>query len=152
MSVRLALCVAAAFSGVAWGHGISPTRLEAPSGSQYVAYRFTAYNMYKQAQEFDVECFREDFDNRIACNAIPKNFWVPAQGKRLVKIQIPTEGKDGVYLACTIQAVPDGLIQTRVCARIGVGVDPAPVSNSGRKRDAAAGAAVSTRARPNKGG
>ena len=150
MSVRLALCVAAAFSGVAWGHGISPTRLEAPSGSQYVAYRFTAYNMYKQAQDFDVECFREDFDHRIPCTAIPNNFWVPAGGKRLVKIQVPTEGKDGVYLACTIQANPEGLIQTRVCARIGVGVSPSP--DSGRKRDAAAGAAVSTRARPNKGG
>ena len=146
--MRLVLCVAAAFSGVAWGHGISPTRLEAPSGSEYVAYRFTAYNMYKQAQDFDVECFREDFDHRIACTSVPTNFWVPANGRRLVKIQIPTEGKDGVYLACTIQAQPEGLIQTRVCARIGVGVSPSP--DSSRKRDAATGTAVPAGAGSNK--
>jgi hypothetical protein len=108
--------------------------------------------MYKQAQDFDVECFRENFEHRIACNAIPKNFWIPANGRRLVKIQIPTEGKDGVYLACTIQAQPEGIIQTRVCARIGVGVSPAVSANGGGKRDASASPAVSTRARQNKGG
>lgn len=107
--------------------------------------------MYKQSQDFDVECFRENFDKRIECRSIPANFWIPANGHRLVKIQIPTGGEDGVYLACTIQAQPDGIIQTRVCARIGVGVSPALVTDINRKHNAASGTNVSTRARPNKG-
>lgn len=140
------------FSGVALGHGLSPSRLEAPSGSQLVAYKFTAFNLYKQAQDFDVECFRENFDTRIECRAIPSNFWVAANGRRFIKIQIPTDGIDGVYLACTIQAQPEGIIQTRVCARIGVGVSPALSTDSGGKRNASASPAVPARARPNKGG
>lgn len=152
MNKIIALILIAMTSGIAQAHGLSPSRLEAPSGSKFVAYRFTAYNLYKEAQEFDVECFKEDFDNRIECRSIPANFWVPAKGQRNVKIQIDTGGKDGVYLACTIQAQPQGIIQTRVCARIGVGVSAAVPANGSRKRNASTGSAISAGAGSNKGG
>ena len=146
------LLALALFSMPSWGHGLSPSRLEAPSGSQYVAYRFTAYNLYKEAQDFDVECFKEDFDHRVECKSIPVNFWVPANGHRMIKIQINTGGNDGVYLACTIQAEPQGIIQTRVCARIGVGVSAALPADSHRKRNAAPSPAVPAGAGSHKGG
>lgn len=152
MPVRLLLCALALLSLDAWGHGLAPSRLEAPSGSEYVAYRFTAYNLYKEAQDFDVECFKEDFDHRVECRSIPVNFWVPANGHRTIKVQISTGGNDGVYLACTIQAQPQGIIQTRVCARIGVGVSAGLPADSHRKRNAAPSPAVPAGAGSHKGG
>lgn len=148
--MQLALALLMMLSGTAEAHGLSPSRLEAPSGTEYVSYRFTALNLYKQAQEFDVECFKENIQTKIECRAMPTTFWIPANGHRLVKIQIPTEGKDGVYLACTIQSNPEGLIQTRVCSRFYVGV-AAPLPDSSGKRNVTAGSAVSRRSGSNKG-
>lgn len=137
------------FSGAAYGHGLSPSRLESPSGSEYIAYRFSASNIYKHAEEFDVECFKGSLENRIECKALPSSFWVPSNGIRSFKVQIKTEG-DGVYLVCTIQAKTDSMLVTRVCARWGVGVDPSP--NPNKQRATAPNATVPARSRQNTGG
>ena len=126
-------------------HGLSPTRLEAPSGVPYIAYRFTAANLYPHAEEFEVECFKGNVESHYPCKAIPHNFWIPTKGTRSFKVQIAPD-EDAVYLVCTTQ-VTESMLNTRVCARFGVGVSPSP--ERGGKRNAAAGTAVSRRSGQN---
>lgn len=128
-------------------HGLSPTRLEAPSGVPYIAYRFTAANLYPHAEEYEVECFKGDVEKHYPCKAIPHNFWIPTKGTRSFKVQLAPD-EDAVYLVCTTQ-VTESLLNTRVCARFGVGVSPA--TDRDRQRNAATGSAVSRRSGQDKG-
>lgn len=130
-------------------HGLSPSRLEAPSGVPYAAYRFTAYNFYKLAEEYEVECFKKDLGHHYPCQAIPQNFWIPTQGSRSVKVQIKPD-EDAVYLVCTTQ-VTEKSVNTRVCSRFGVGVSPALPTDGSGKRHATASTGVPAGAGSNKG-
>lgn len=121
-----------------FAHGLSPQRLESPSGSTTIAYKFTATNAYKESQLFEVECFKENFQNPAKCEAMPGEFWMAPKRNRYIKVQVETDG-DGVYLVCTKQVPKDdsgSSVITRVCARWGVGVSPAnvPQKNSNSKK------------------
>lgn len=119
-----------------FAHGLSPQRLESASGSELVAYKFTATNGFKESQLYEVECFKDNFRTPAECEAIPGEFWVRPHAKRYVKIQIRTTG-DGIYLACTKQVPQDengaGVV-TRVCARWGVGMSPGSKKSNGAKQ------------------
>jgi len=108
-------------------HGLTPSRLQAPSGSTLVAYRFTAVNNYKEWDQYAVQCFKNDLNHPYECKAFPQTFNVAPKKTRTFKAQIAPNG-DGVYLVCTIQT-KDAPVITRVCARFGVGVSPATDSD-----------------------
>lgn len=134
-------------SSLSYAHGLSPQRLEAPSGAEIISYKFTASNGFKEPHLYEVECFKEDFKHTAECQAMPGEFWVAPRRKRFVTIQIKTTG-NGVYLACTKQ-VPreeDGAsVVTRVCARWGVGVSPAvSKSNSPKQSKSATSTSMGT--------
>lgn len=124
-------------SGVASAHGLMPSRLTSPPDSEYIAYKFTATNGYKKATQFDVECFKNDEKHPFECKALPGSFWVPGFSKRLFKVQIKPDG-EGVYLVCTTTVSEESSfgVNTRVCARWGVGVSPniKPAADSTSKR------------------
>ena len=107
---------------IAFGHGLQPSRLEAPSGSKLVAYRFTAVNYYKEWDEYAVECFKSNLSQPYPCQSAPSQFRIAPNKSRLFKVQI-APNEDAVYLVCTIQTKQAAFV-TRICARFGVGVDP----------------------------
>lgn len=131
-------------------HGLSPQRLEAPSGAELISYKFTASNGFKEPQLYEVECFKENFKQPAECQAMPGEFWVAPRRKRFVTIQIKTSG-NGVYLACTKQVPREDAgasVVTRVCARWGVGVSPAVAkSDSAKQHKSTSGSSVGTRNR-----
>ena len=126
-------------------HGLSPSRLQAPADSRFIAYRYTAVNNYPLSEEFAVECFKRDVTRPYPCKAIPQTFWVPTKGTRTFKAQIEPD-ENTVYLVCTTQ-ITTARVNTRVCSRFGVGVSPALPADGNRKRNASAGTAVPARAR-----
>lgn len=130
-------------------HGLSPSRVEAPSKVPYAAYRFTAYNLYPLAEEYEVECFKADVSKKYPCKAIPYRFWIPTKGTRSFKVQIEPDD-DAVYLVCTTQ-ITESLINTRVCARFGVGVSAALPTDNGWQHHAPKRAKLPGRAGQNQG-
>lgn len=114
-------------------HGISPTRVEAPSGSPLVAYRFTAINGGSSTEVYSIECFKNDLFTRYPCNHAPQALMMRANSTRSFKVQIETNG-DGLYFACTRQEprYAEQTVVTRTCARIGVGVSASPRSDRNR--------------------
>lgn len=111
-------------------HGLMPSRLEAPSGSQLIAYRFIALNNYAQTEQFTVECFKGDLNHPYACKFSPQIFNIAPKKTRKIRVQIAPNG-DAVYLVCTIQTKQEGIV-TRVCSRFGVGV-PANLPTDGNR-------------------
>lgn len=103
-----------------FAHGLQPSRLEAPSGSKLVAYRFTATNHYNFTDHYAVQCFKNDLNHPYDCKSAPQSFYVAPKKSRTFKTQIQPD-EDGVYLVCTIQTTESVLV-TRVCARFGIGV------------------------------
>lgn len=104
----------------ATSHGLQPSRLEAPSGSKLVAYRFKALNNYEDWEQFAVQCFKNDLNHPYDCKSYPQAFNIAPKKNRTFKTQIEPD-EDGIYLVCTIQTKEANLV-TRVCARFGVGV------------------------------
>ena len=119
-------------SSPALSHGLSPSRLEAPSGSKLVAYRFTALNHYDSTEQFAVQCFKNDLRHPYECKSIPQEFYVPSKKTRNFKVQIAPDS-DAVYLVCTIQTKESTMV-TRVCSRFGVGVSAGLPTDSNRVR------------------
>lgn len=111
-------------------HGLMPSRLEAPIGSQLVAYRFTAINNYTEWDRYSVQCFKNDLNHPYECKSYPQEFSVGPKKARTFKAQIAPDG-DGVYLVCTIQN-KEATMVTRVCARFGVGVPAGLPTDSDR--------------------
>lgn len=111
-------------------HGLMPSRLEAPSGSKLIAYRFTALNNYPQTEQFTVECFKSDLNHPYACKFYPQIFNIAPKKTRKIRVQISPD-EDAVYLVCTIQTKQEGIV-TRVCSRFGVGVPPSVPPNRNR--------------------
>lgn len=105
---------------LASSHGLMPSRLEAPSGSPLIAYRFTAVNNYTEWDQYAVQCFKNDLNHPYDCKSFPQMFNVAPKKTRTFKTQIAPDG-DGVYLVCTIQT-REAQVITRVCSRFGVGV------------------------------
>lgn len=109
-----------------FAHSLTPMRLTAPEGAEYVSYRFNAQNVYPQSTMFTVECFKGDFKHPAECQALPGEFWVPSKGQRIFKALLKTSG-DGLYFICTKQEkeIQSGNGQiSRVCARVYVGIKP----------------------------
>jgi len=126
----LAITLLALQLPVSEAHGLMPSRLEAPSGSSLVAYRFTAINNYSEHDQYTVQCFKNDLNHPYECRSFPQTFNVAPKKTRAFKTQIAPDG-DGVYLVCTIQT-KDAAVITRVCSRFGVGVSPSLSSDSHR--------------------
>lgn len=115
---------------LASSHGLMPSRLEAPSGSKLVAFKFTAVNNYKEWDQYAVQCFKNDLNHPYDCKSYPQTFNVAPKKTRTFKTQIAPDG-DAVYLVCTIQTKEDQII-TRVCSRFGVGVSASLPTDSNR--------------------
>lgn len=135
---------------LAFGHSLTPSRLEAQSGSKFIAYRFTAINAYQKTYLFRVECFKNDLNHPYECKSAPPAFYVPAKGSRKFKVQIEPDS-DGVYLVCTLQDVDEPIV-TRVCARFGVGVDPSTIADRDRIGKPTKHPSIPARAGQSKGG
>ena len=114
----------------ALSHGLSPSRLEAPSGSKLVAYRFIALNNYADTEQFAVQCFKNTLLQPFECKSVPQAFYVPSKKSRNFKVQIAPD-EDAVYLVCTIQT-KDAVMVTRVCSRFGVGKSASLPTDSNR--------------------
>lgn len=110
----------------AGAHGISPTRLQAPSGSKVIGFQFKAMNFLNRAATYRVECYRNALAFPQPCLAMPKQFRLSANGSRPFRVRLDTNGKDGLYYICTAYMPEPGeaSVITRTCARFGVGVDP----------------------------
>lgn len=104
-------------------HGISPTRIEAPSGSPLVAYRFNAINNGTSTEVYSIRCFKNDLYTAYPCKHIPQALLMKPNSTRSFRVQIETNG-DGLYFVCTRQEPKDEsqTVVTQTCARIGVGV------------------------------
>jgi hypothetical protein len=104
-------------------HGISPTRVEAPSGSPLVAFRFNAINNGASTEVYSIRCFKHDLYTPYPCNHSPQMLMMRAGSSRSFRAQIETNG-DGLYFVCTRQEPKDEsqTVVTQVCARVGVGV------------------------------
>lgn len=128
-------------SVTASAHGLMPSRLTSPEDSEYIAYKFTALNGYKKSTQFDVECFKDDEKHPFECKALPSSFWVPGFSKKLFKVQMKPDGK-GVYLVCTTTVSEESslAVNTRVCARWGVGVSPNVKSDDSKQSKRSNGA------------
>lgn len=131
-------------------HGLMPSRLEAPSESKLVAYKFTAFNNYKEWDQYAVQCFKNDLNHPYECKAYPQTFNVAPKKQRTFKAQIAPDG-DGVYLVCTIQTREAQLV-TRVCSRFGVGMSSSLPTDGNRVRKSTVNPSIPARPRPNKGG
>ena len=131
---------------LAISHGLSPSRLEAPSGSKLVAYRFTAINNYSEWEQFAVQCFKGNLNTPYDCKSYPQVFNIAPKKSRTFKTQIAPD-EDGLYLVCTIQT-KDANIVTRVCASFGVGVS----ADSNRVSKPAKYPGIPAGSRSNKGG
>jgi hypothetical protein len=143
-----ATLVFAAVSGAAFAHGLSPTRIEAPSGSTLVAYRFSASNG-PEANIYEIECFKGGFDTPYPCQFSPQVLILSRNATRNFKVQIQTNG-DGLYLICTTQGITsEKFIVTRICARVGVGVPASTKPDSHRLYKPAISAPVPPRPRSN---
>jgi len=117
----LALITLLPLSPVINAHGLQPSRLEAPSGSKLVAYRFTAINRYDEYEQFAVQCFKNDLNHPYDCKSAPQILNIAPKKSRTFKTQIAPD-EDGKYLVCTIQT-KDAPIVTRICASFWVGAD-----------------------------
>lgn len=135
---------------LAHSHGLSPSRLEAPSGSTLVAHKFTAINNYADTEQFAVQCFKGSLNNPYECKSIPQTFYIPSKKIRTFKVQIAPDA-NAVYLVCTIQT-KDAVMVTRVCSRFGVGVSASLPTDSNRVGQPAKYPSVPTGARQNSGG
>lgn len=113
-----------------YSHGLMPSRLESPSGSQLVAYRFTAINNYDEWSRYSVQCFKNNLSTPYECKSAPKEFNIAPKKSRTFKAQIAPDG-DGIYLVCTLQE-KEATVVTRVCARFGVGVSASLPTDSDR--------------------
>lgn len=131
-------------------HGLSPSRIEAPSGSPLVAYRFTASNFYKDHEQFTVQCFKGDLNHPYECKSYPTTFNLAPRKTKTFKVQIQPDS-DAVYLVCTLQNKETVLV-TRICARFGVGVDPSISTDSDRVRKSTKHPSIPARSGQNKGG
>lgn len=131
-------------------HGLSPSRLEAPSGSPLVAHKFTAINNYADTEQFAVQCFKGSLNNPYECKSIPQTFYVPSKKTRTFKVQIAPD-EDAVYMVCTIQT-KDAVMVTRVCSRFGVGKSASLPTDGNRIGEPAKHPGVPAGSRQNKGG
>lgn len=132
-----------------FSHGLSPSRLEAPSGSQLVAYRFTAINNYSEWNRYSVQCFKNDLNTPYECKSSPSQFNIAPKKSRTFKTQIAPNG-DGVYLVCTIQD-KEATVVTRVCSRFGVGVSAGLPTDSNRISQSTVNPSIPAGAGSNKG-
>jgi len=107
-------------------HGIMPTRLQAPSGSQLIGYQFKALNFFDRTATYRVECYRNALAFPVPCLALPKQFSLRPNAGRNFRVRLDTGGKDGIFYICTAYIPPpsESSVITRTCARFGVGVDP----------------------------
>lgn len=131
-------------------HSLSPTRVEAPSGSTAVAYRFNAINAGDQAEVYRIECFKSNLNTPYPCAYSPQVLVMRAKATRSFKAQILPD-TDGLYFVCTRQEPrhESQIILTRVCARVMVGQQPS--SDNPRKHPVTKSAAVPTRSGQNPG-
>ena len=113
-------------TSVAGAHGIMPTRLQAPSGSQVIGYQFKALNFFDRTSTYRVECFRNALAFPVPCLAMPKTFTLRPNAGRNFRVRIDTGKKNGIYYICTAYIPPpeETSVVTRTCARFGVGVNP----------------------------
>lgn len=130
-------------------HGLMPSRLEAPSGSQLIAYRYTAINHYNEWDQYAVQCFKNDLNHPYDCKSSPQAFNIAPHKSRTFKTQIAPDG-DGVYLVCTIQT-KEATVITRVCSRFGVGVSASLVTDSDRVRKSTKHPSIPARPRSGQG-
>lgn len=130
-------------------HGLMPSRLEAPSESKLVAYKFTAVNNYSEWDQYAVQCFKNDLRHPYECRAYPQTFNIAPKKSRTFKAQIAPD-EDAVYLVCTIQTKEAQLV-TRVCSRFGVGMSPSLSSDSSGVSKSTVNPSVPARARQSKG-
>ena len=126
-------------------HGLMPSRLEAPSGSKLVAYRFTAINGFSEYDQFAVQCFKNDLKHPYECKSAPAVFNVASKKSRTFKAQIAPD-EDAVYLVCTIQTKEASVI-TRVCSRFGVGMSPSLSTDGNRVGKSTVNPSIPTRPR-----
>lgn len=117
--ITLLVTIPLLLPSLAFSHGLSPSRLEAPSGSKLIAYRFTASNYYDTYEHFAVQCFKSTLNVPYPCKSAPPAFFVASKKTRSFKVQIEPD-EDAVYLVCTIQTKEAQMV-TRVCSRFGVG-------------------------------
>lgn len=115
-------------SNTAQAHALSPQRVYADTTGQ-ILFVFLAMNMYNTSELFDIEVFYKDFDTPIDFAALPLKFNLAANSSRKFKVKFLAEEK-GLYFVCTRQSPkPWGdsnrlNVTSRICARVGVGVDP----------------------------
>ena len=130
-------------SNVAWAHSLSPMRFEVDSGTEVVVAAFMLTNRFSFQDRFAVDCYKgETGADRIPCDSIPESIVLSPNRTRRVKVRMPVSG-DGMYRVCTIEDPAEDeprTVITRMCALVGVGVEPVPSAGQRPKHRAAANA------------
>lgn len=112
------------FPVLAYSHGLAPQRFQLPKSSHFFYQKFKALNYFKTPETFIVECFKHEIGNEYPCDAFPYRMYVGANNFKTFSIRLEPD-TDDIYFVCTKSLLKaEAGIVTRVCARIGVGIDP----------------------------
>lgn len=137
-------------SNLAWGHSLAPMRFEVNSGENVVIALLTLTNNFDRQDRFAIDCYKGTTGaERIQCQSIPEAIVLAPKRSRKVKVSMPVSG-DGLYRICSTEDPAEDeerTIVTRICATVGVGVNPNE-RTSQRPQHRAAANAVATRQRP----
>lgn len=149
--MRAAAILALLISGQVYAHALVPMRLEVDSGAPTVIAVFTLTNRFKFQNRFAIDCYQGvEGHYRIECQSIPESIVLSPNASRKVKVRMDTKG-DGLYRICSIEDPAeneDRQFITRLCALVGVGVDP-NVRPGKRTKHRATTNAMATRPGPN---
>lgn len=119
---------------------MTPMRLEVDSGAPVVVAAFTITNNYKFQDRFAIDCFKGEVGGeRIQCESIPAAVVLSPNRSRKVKVRMPVSG-DGAYKICSIEDPAENEERqfiTRMCATVGVGVNPNKRPDGPKRRPAA---------------
>ena len=130
---------------------MTPMRLEVDGGAPAVIAVFTIENKFNFQDRYAIDCFKENVGGeRIKCESMPEAVILSPHRSRKVKVRMPVSG-DGIYKICSIEDPAENESRqfiTRMCATVGVGVNPNE-SPSQRPKHRAATDAVAARARQN---
>lgn len=137
------LLLAALLSPEAWGHALVPMRLEADSGTRNVVAKFVLTNRFKFQDRFAIDCYKGISGwNKIDCTSIPESIVLSSNASKKVKVVMPVDS-DGLYRICSIEDPAENEERqfiTRLCAIVGVGVNPNASTSVRSKHRAAADA------------
>lgn len=130
---------------------MTPMRLEVDSGAPVVVASFTITNNFTFQDRFAIDCFKGEVGGeRIQCESMPAAIILSPNRSRKVKVRMPVSG-DGAYKICSIEDPAENEERqfiTRMCATVGVGVDPNE-RPSKRPQHRSATDAMAARARQN---